>query len=126
MRTVIAHCITQVNSIQTQYGLKVVAEMQLLGEEKKKFWMSEKQGQKLSECFDWLQQHGGYSTKHAECHIVLDQGEKSERFVWCGIHTAKKSDLDFLESRFGVKCESPYIGRAEPATGEAADHLKDE
>jgi hypothetical protein len=126
MRSVVAHAISSVRTVNTKYGPKVVAEIQPLNEQKKEFWLSLKQGDKLSQCFDKLQEHGGYSTKHAECHIVLEQGEKSERFVWCGIHTGKRSDLDFLDQKFGVKCESPYIGRANAAIGEADEMLVDE
>ena len=125
MRSVLAHAISSVRSVNTKYGPKVVAEIQLQGKAKKEFWLSPKQGEKLAQCFDKLQEHGGYSTKHAECHIILDAGEKGERFVWCGIHTGKRSDLEFLEKKFGVTCESPYIGRADATPREADESLLD-
>lgn len=126
MRAVLAHAISSIRSVNTKYGPKVVAEIQLLGEAKKEFWLSTKQGEKLSQCSDKLQVHGGYSTKHAECHIILERGEKGERFVWCGLHTGKRSDLPFLDEKFGVKCESPYIGRVNAVGGEAHETLMDE
>jgi hypothetical protein len=125
MRTAIAHCIKSMRSVNTKYGPKVVAEIEIQGQPKREFWLSPKQGEKLGECFDELQRHGGYSTKHAECHIVIEDGERGPRFVWCGIHSPHHSELDFLESRFDVVCESPYIGRPDAAPREAADCLKD-
>ncbi len=126
MRSVLAHAISYIVPIDTEYGPKVVAKIQFQGKAKKEFWLSTKQGEKLSQCLDKLQEHGGYSSKHAECHIVLDQGKKGERFVWCGIHTGKHSELEFLEQKFGVKCESPYIGRADATPRQADESLKDE
>lgn len=129
MRTVVAHSIKSVREVNTRFGLKAIAEIEVQGEPKKELWMSVKQGDKLVECFDKLNQHGGYSTKRAECHIILDEGEKGERFVWCGIHTPKFSELKFLEEKFGVKCESPYIGRYDleaEAPAEPNESLKDE
>lgn len=112
MRTVVVHCIRAVRPVNTKYGPKVVAEIEIQGEAKREFWLSPKQGQKLGDCYDIMQRHGGYSTKHAECHLVLDdQSERGERFVWCGLHTPRSSDLAWLEKQFGVACESPYIGR---------------
>lgn len=111
MRTVVAHSIKSVREVKTRFGLKAIAEIEIQGEQKKELWMSVKQGDKLTKCFDALQEHGGYSTKRAECHIVIDDGGKGERFVWCGIHTPKFSELKFLEQKFDVKCESPYVGR---------------
>jgi hypothetical protein len=127
MRAALAHSVSYVKQVSTKFGPKAVAEIQLQGEAKKEFWMSVKQGEKLADCFDRLQAHGGYSTKHLELHIILDQGEKGERFVWCGTHSGKRSDLPFLEEKFSLKIESPYIGRVEDGiTGEALPELKDE
>lgn len=128
MRTVVAHCIKSLRSVNTKYGPKVVAEIEIQGEAKREFWLSPKQGQKLGDCFDILERHGGYSTKHAECHLVLDQGERGERFVWCGLHTPRSSDLAWLEKQFSVQCESPYIGRHDQDTEPVAadERLKDD
>ncbi|MGL5468750.1 MAG: hypothetical protein ACRDCT_11300 [Shewanella sp.] len=125
MRSVLAHAIYSIRAVHTKYGPRYIAEIQLLGETKKDFWLSPKQGEKLAQCFEKLQEHGGYSTKHAEVHIILDNGEKGERFVWCGVHTGKRSDFDFLEQKFGVKCESPYIGRVDASICEADESLVD-
>lgn len=128
MRAVVAHSIKSVRSVNTKFGPKYIAEIEIQGEPQKELWMSIKQGEKLADCFEQLQKHGGYSTHRAECHIVLDQGEKGERFAWCGMHTVGRSDLDFLDEKFGVTCVSPYIGRdkAEDVSSDADPALKDQ
>lgn len=128
MRAVVAHSIKSIRSVNTKFGPRCVAEIEIQGEPQKEFWLSPKQGAKLQDCFDALDRNGGYSSKRGECHIVLDQGEKGERFVWCGMHTAKRSDLEWLESQFGVTCASPYIGRQSTSdlSEDADESLKDE
>lgn len=125
MRAALVHSIKSVRQVNTKYGEKVVAVIEIQGEPQQEFWMSLKQGERLSDCFDALQRQGGYSSKHAECHVVIDDSEGKNRFVWCGMHTPKRSDLDFLEDRFGVTCESQYIGRQSAVTDEADESLKD-
>ena len=59
MRTVVVHCIRAVRPVNTKYGPKVVAEIEIQGEAKREFWLSPKQGQKLGDCYDIMQRHGG-------------------------------------------------------------------
>jgi hypothetical protein len=121
MKAIVAHCIKSVRQVNTKYGPKCIAEVEVQGEPQKEFWMSLKQGDKLSDCFDQLQNNGGFSSKRGECHIVIDDSEGKERFVWCGMHFGTHSDLPWLEEKFGVTCESPYIGRQEAADFVEAD-----
>jgi len=107
----VASHIDSIRYVNTKYGAKVVAEIQMIGRAKTTFWLSPKQGEKLEACVDFLGRGSGYSTKHREVHLVLEEGEKGLRFVWAGIHSAKKSDLKYLETKFGITAESPYVGR---------------
>lgn len=120
MKAAVLHRLVEARAVSTRNGPRYVAEIELIGEPKRTFWLSIKQGERLVECADRLE--NGYSTKHAELHVVLD----GDRFVWCGIHSLRRSDLDFLESCFDVECESPYVGRPDATPREAADCLKDE
>lgn len=129
MRAVTFTSIQSVRTVNTKNGQRVIAEVEIFNESKQEFWMSVKQGDKLSKCFDELIKNKGYSSKRAECHAVLDAGNNGERFVWCGMHKPSFSELKFLEEKFGVKCESPYIGRYDignDATSEPNENLKDD
>lgn len=126
MKSIVAHSIKSIRQVNTKFGPKYIAEIEVQGEPQKEFWMSIKQGNKLADCFDLLQNNGGYSSKRGECHIVIDDSEGKERFVWCGMHFGTRSDLPWLEEKFGVTCTSPYIGRQEAVSDEAADELSDE
>lgn len=79
-------------------------ELALFNQSAKKVFISEKQRNRLIECFDRTE--NGYSSKKIEVHGIFD----GDRFVWCGIHSRGKSDLDFLAKNFGVSFDSPYIG----------------
>jgi len=107
----VASHIDSLRYVNTKYGAKVVAEIQMIGRPKTTFWLSPKQGEKLEACVGFLERGSGYSTKHQEVHLVLEEGEKGLRFIWAGIHSAKKSDLKYLEAKFGITVESPYAGR---------------
>jgi len=126
MRAVVAHTIKSVREVNTKFGPRCVAEVEFVGEPKQELWMSPKQGNQLRKCFDELERHGGYSGKHGECHIMLDHGERGDRFVWCGMHTPKRSDLEWLEHKFGVTCNPEYVARHDAAIGEADASLVDE
>jgi hypothetical protein len=120
MKSAVLHRLVDACVVSTRHGPRYVFETELIGESKRTFCISIKQGERLIECADYLEH--GYSTKHSELHIVLD----GERFVWCGIHSPRRSELDYLESRFGVVCDSPYIGRPDTSPREAAACLKDD
>jgi len=107
----VAHCIDSIKFVETKYGPKAVAEIRLIDRPKQTFWVSVKQGEKIESCFDFLKQGSGYSSKTSEVHLVLEQSERGLRFVWAGIHSSKKSELTYLEEKFGIVAESPYIGR---------------
>lgn len=120
MKAAVLHHLVEARAVSTKHGPRYVAEIELIGEPKRTFWLSVKQGERLIECAEQLEH--SHSTKHSELHIVMD----GDRFVWCGIHSTRHSDLDFLESRFGVTCASPYIGRPSAEPRDAADCLKDD
>lgn len=120
MRAAVLHRLVEARAVSTKHGPRYVVEAELIGEPKHTFWLSIKQGEHLIECANRLEH--GHSTKRSELHIVMD----GDRFVWCGLHTPRQSDIAFLEERFGVKCQSPYIGFPDASPREAADCLKDE
>jgi len=109
----VAHCIDSIKFVETKYGPKAVAEICLMDSPKKTFWVSVKQGKKIETCFDFLKQGSGYSSKTREVHLVLQKDERGLRFVWAGIHSHRKSDLKYLEDKFDIVAESPYVGRSD-------------
>lgn len=119
MEAKLARAITEIRPVNTKNGCRYLATILLL-EGKHQYWMSPKQAERLSQCADVLSKHDGYSNKRCECHIVVD----GERFVWCGTHTATHSDLQFLNSSFGVDAQPAY-SRLPHASGEAHESLKD-
>lgn len=121
MRAAVVHRVVSAVRRSTRNGDRFLAEIEIVGEGRREYWMSIKQGEELIDCAYELKE--GYSTKHMELHVVLDGDSDKERFVWCGLHSGKKSDLPFLEERFGVKCESPYIGRQSAADLSGPDPL---
>lgn len=128
MKAVVAHKITSLREVTTKFGNRFIAELEVKGHPKKEFWMSEKQWIKLSKCAETINELSGFSTKRAELHIIIDDGEK-ERFVWCGIHSPRFSELKWLEDKFGVKFDSPYVGRYDLEClnpPDAHESLKDE
>jgi|GEM_PF-3700090 len=126
MKAVLATSIKSVRDVNTKYGPRCVAVIELYEQPQQEFWMTPKQGKKLDDCFEELDRHGGYSTKKAECHIILEETERGDRFVWCGMHTPKHSDLEWLEEKFGVTIESPYLGRYDAEPRAVDEQLKDE
>lgn len=99
-----------------------MAEIEILNDSKLSVWVSAKQANKLRSCFDALSEHGGYSCKRSECHVILDE----DRFVWCGMHTPERSELKWLEERFHVVCASPYIGKLDISHRCANERLLDD
>ena len=92
----------------TKYGY--FAESEVAGEGKVKFFMSDKQGVKFAKTAEKLK--NGYSSKNAEMWAIFDdEKEEKKSFVWCGLHTHKRSELDFLLERFKPELVgSSYIG----------------
>lgn len=127
----ITACITSIKSLdvkQTRYGAKGLAEVCLYGLPKQTFWVSLKQYDNLEKLFDFLDRGRGYSTNVREAHCILKETERGYQYVWGGIHSAKKSDLKYLEQHFGVTFTSPYIGRIDlegDKTVEVAAELSD-
>lgn len=124
MKSVVIHHVIECREVTTKYGEKYVAELEIIGEPKQTFWMSVKQGGQLAKCAHQLKD--GNSTKRSELHVVIDDSGEKPRFVWCGLHTASRSDIPFLQEKFGVVCESPYIGFQDASPRDAAAALKDE
>lgn len=113
----------------TKYGTRGVATINFHGIPQQELWVSPKQYDNLTHLFDFLNKGKGYSTNVREAHCVLEETEKGYRYIWGGIHTAKKSDLKYLEDRFGVKFEYTNIPRIDlelEKPVEVADELKDE
>ena len=123
MKTYLVHRVVSIRSVNTKFGERCIAELEIKNSPKKEYWMSLKQGNRLGECADRLRDM--HSTKHSELHIVVDDSGDKERFVWCGIHSHKHSDIPFLEEKFQVKVNESYIGFADPEIPEVIDHLKD-
>lgn len=135
--------IEELSSPKTKYGIGYVARINFVGKDKKQmtFWVTEKQFENLISLNASLFKHGkgnGYSSKSVEAHIVYkiiekveDDGSKTDvaKYVWGGVHTAKKSDLKYMENRWNVKFKSPFIGRIDlegEKPVEVAEELKDE
>lgn len=124
-------CITSIRRldvVQTKYGVKGIAEVCLYKLPKQTFWVSIKQYDNLQKLFDFLDKGRGYSTNVREAHCVLKETEGEYRYVWGGVHSAKKSDLKYLEQHFGVTFKSPYIGRIDlegDKPAKVADELLD-
>jgi len=73
----VAHSIDSLRAVNTKYGEKVVAEIQIKNMSKQTFWVSLKQGKKLQGCFDFLNKGRGYSTNVREVHLVLEKATKA-------------------------------------------------
>jgi len=123
MKAVVIHRVVEAKAVSTRFGERYVADVEIIGTGKATFWMSPKQGAHLAECAHRLE--NGFSTKHAELHAVIDESGDKPRFVWCGIHSPRHSDIPFLNERFGVACESPYIGLPDASPREADPALRD-
>lgn len=59
-------------------------------------WMTDKQHQKLVQCFE--RTNNGNSTKNCQVYGVFE----GERFVWCGVHTRRHSDVAYLREKFNA------------------------
>lgn len=123
MKSVVIHRVVECKHVVTRYGDKYVAEVEILNQGKQQFWLSIKQGEKLVECADRLK--NGYSTKHIELHAVIDDSGDKPRFVWCGLHSARHSDLPFLSEKFGVTCTPAYIETPDAGEREVHEQLLD-
>lgn len=126
MRSALVHSIKSVRKVPTRIGPRCIAVLELAGQPQCELWMSIKQGDKLSKCFEELQEYGGYSSKRAECHVVMEDGDRGPRFVWCGMHSASNSELPFLEEKFGVTCAPAYTVVPDASERDAHALLRDE
>lgn len=88
----IAHIMTDTWTRHAKWRIEVA----MVDGPKLVLWMTDKQHQKLVQCFERTK--NGNSTKNCQVYGVFE----GDRFVWCGVHTRRHSDIAFLREKFSA------------------------
>lgn len=126
MKSKLIHRIKSVQRVETKYGLRGLVELEFSGSPAQVHWVSPKQANKLLDCMDRLDEHGGYSCKRLECHGVFDDSSGKDRFVWCGLHSPQRSELEFISDKFGVAIFPAYSIKMDASPQKVDPSLIDE